>query len=75
MSYLDESSYLGNVSNAIGSEEPTVPSGAQANQLAGLGDTITLPGGIVIKRETLMLLLGIAAGALALYLYQRSKKN
>jgi hypothetical protein len=52
-----------------------VPSGAQANQLIGLGDTVTLPGGFVIKRDILMLFLGLAAGALALYLYQRSKKG
>ena len=76
MSYLDEASYLGSVSSAVGSEQPPVPSGDQANQLIGLGeDTVSLPGGIIIKRATLMLFLGLAAGALALYLYQRSKRS
>ncbi len=78
-SYLDNT-YLGDLSDEFGDEfdadNATSPLSPATNELADVPaeQYVTLPGGIIIKRQTLLLLAAIVAG-IALYVYAQKKKK
>ena len=71
-SFLDES-YLGGLGNTDITTAPTVQAEAPAQQVARRTDTVTLPGGIVMPKQTFYLLAVVVVAA-AVYLYTKRKK-